>query len=72
MDSVVFKTSGGELVLSLTAGTAFSVSLFSPVWLILEVKILLLVSAEVLSRVVVVVVSLQPSHACINLGNVIN
>lgn len=59
-------------MLGLTAGTAFSVSLFSPVWLGLEAEILLLASAEVLSLAIMVVVSLQSSHACINLGNVIN
>ena len=53
-------------------GTALSVSLFSPVRLVLEVKILLLVTAEVPSLAVVVVVSVQPSHSCINLGNVVN
>lgn len=43
-------------------GTALSVSLFSPVQLVLEVKILLLVTAELPSLAVAVVVSLQPSH----------
>lgn len=43
-------------------GTALSVSLFSPVPLVLEVKILLLVTAELPSLAVAVVVSLQPSN----------
>lgn len=50
-------------------GTALSVSLFSPVQLVLEVKILLLVAAEVPSLAVALVVSLQPSHSCISWGN---
>lgn len=53
-------------------GTALSVSLCSPVQLVLEIKILLLVIAEVPSLAVVVAVLLQPSHSCISLGNVVN
>lgn len=53
-------------------GTAVSVSLFSPVWLVLEVKISLLVTAQVSSLEVLVVVSLQPSCSSINLSNVVS
>lgn len=53
-------------------GTALSVSLFSPVQLVLEIKIFLLFIAEVPSLAVVVAVLLQPSHSSISLGNVVN
>lgn len=59
-------------MLDSTLGTALPVTLFSPVWLVLEVKILLLVTAEAPSLAVVVLVSLQPSHSCISLGNAVN
>lgn len=51
-------------------GTAPSVSLFRPVQLVLEVRILLLVTAEVPSLAAALVVSLQPSHSCISWGDV--
>lgn len=50
--------------------TSLSVSFFSPVQLVLEVKILLLVTAIVPSLAVVLVILLQPSHSCISWGSV--
>lgn len=49
-------------------GTALSVSFFSPVQLVLEVKILLLDTAIVPSLAVVLVVLIQLSHSCISWG----
>lgn len=53
-------------------GTAPSVSLFSPVQLVLEVKMLLLLAAGVPSLAAALGVSLQPSHPCISWGYVLS